>query len=403
MIINKKNIAIISDSYPFGQTETFLENEIEFLSTYFNISVFPILKKNKDDVPRIVPKGVTFYAPIVQKNPFKRILKGIFNLSPIYLYIKELPKLWKESNDKKQSLLQWFLYLITYRSICSSPRFKDIWKIKDLEVVYFYWCNFPIRLLNTINNKKIYIRVHGGEVDLLRHKGYIPLLFYKLSNEYKYLPISQKSASLLSHGGITNMQLSRLGVYDHGLNPESNDSFIRIVSCSNLIPLKRVHLILMALKELKKEKVEWIHFGDGPLMNDLIQKSLYLPDNINVKFFGRIDNKLVIDFYKNNHVDLLINVSETEGIPVSIMEAFSFGIPCFATDVGGTSEIVKHNFNGFLAPKDFPINVLVNFISKIKSSSVEFEYRKNAKETWGNNYNAQNNYKDLVNLFLSMS
>jgi len=47
-----------------------------------------------------------------------------------------------------------------------------------------------------------------------------------------------------------------------------------------------------------------------------------------------------------------MNLSETEGIPVSIMEAQSAGVPILATNLGGTSEIVN-NENGFLVEKDF--------------------------------------------------
>ena len=37
---------------------------------------------------------------------------------------------------------------------------------------------------------------------------------------------------------------------------------------------------------------------------------------------------------------MFINLSSSEGIPVSIMEAQSFGIPVIATNVGGSGEIV---------------------------------------------------------------
>ena len=36
----------------------------------------------------------------------------------------------------------------------------------------------------------------------------------------------------------------------------------------------------------------------------------------------------------------MLNTSSSEGVPVSIMEAYSHGIPVVATDVGGNSEIV---------------------------------------------------------------
>lgn len=40
-------------------------------------------------------------------------------------------------------------------------------------------------------------------------------------------------------------------------------------------------------------------------------------------------------------------MSDSEGIPVSIMEAMSFGIPVIARNVGGMSEIVNEE-NGLL-------------------------------------------------------
>ena len=44
------------------------------------------------------------------------------------------------------------------------------------------------------------------------------------------------------------------------------------------------------------------------------------------------------------------------------MEALSFGIPCIATDVGGTKEIVIDGYNGWLLKKDFKEEQLVNII-----------------------------------------
>lgn len=49
----------------------------------------------------------------------------------------------------------------------------------------------------------------------------------------------------------------------------------------------------------------------------------------------------VMNYYKEHHFDVFINMSTNEGVPVSIMEAASFGIPIIATNVGGTSEIVQ--------------------------------------------------------------
>ena len=56
---------------------------------------------------------------------------------------------------------------------------------------------------------------------------------------------------------------------------KKREAIYRIVSCSNIIPLKRVNLIVGALGKLNKKRpdldIEWIHFGDGE-EKDVIEK-----------------------------------------------------------------------------------------------------------------------------------
>ena len=111
---------------------------------------------------------------------------------------------------------------------------------------------------------------------------------------------------------------------------------------------------------------------------------------------GIVNNNLILDFYSENYIDLFINVSETEGIPVSIMEAQSAGIPVLATNVGGTSEIVN-NKNGFLIDKSFEVVSVANMIKKYLKSNDEIicEKRNYAYQNWKLNYNAHINYTEF--------
>ena len=102
-------------------------------------------------------------------------------------------------------------------------------------------------------------------------------------------------------------------------------------------------------------------------------------------------------------VYLLLNVSASEGVPVSIMEAMSFGIPVIATAVGGTPEIVNNN-NGYLLNENPSPD-------EIASKLLEYHYlpeeeknnkRKAAYEMWKNNYNAEKNYLEFVKSILSL-
>lgn len=137
-------------------------------------------------------------------------------------------------------------------------------------------------------------------------------------------------------------------------------------------------------------------------MEKIKSLSKKLSNNIKVNFKGNVSNQILMKEYKDNCYDWFINVSTSEGIPVSIMEAMSFGIPCIATDVGGTSEIVD-NKNGFLIDKDISNKKLAELIYYIYELSYEeyIQYRFSARNTWLNKYNSDKNYKKFVSELIS--
>jgi glycosyltransferase involved in cell wall biosynthesis len=97
-------------------------------------------------------------------------------------------------------------------------------------------------------------------------------------------------------------------------------------------------------------KIEWCHFGDGPLEAEVEGlAAARLPENVTASFHGDTPNPEIRAFYRDQPVDALVNVSSSEGLPVSIMEAQNAGIPVIATAVGGTSELVN-DANGLLLP-----------------------------------------------------
>ena len=74
-------------------------------------------------------------------------------------------------------------------------------------------------------------------------------------------------------------------------------------------------------------------------------------------------------------VDLFLNVSEYEGVPVSVMEAQSFGIPVIATAVGGTPEIVNEE-NGFLLPENPSQDEIASAIYDVVTNKEKWEKKR---------------------------
>jgi glycosyltransferase involved in cell wall biosynthesis len=222
-------------------------------------------------------------------------------------------------------------------------------------------------------------------------------------------PCSQDGSSYLSSSFpayAAKIHTAYLGTADYGLNPIHDKGVFTIVSCSNIVPVKQVQLIAEALSEVKKQgfgSFSWICIGDGPLLDELkraVREELDLLSN--VSFLGRISNHAVFELYKKQHIDVFINVSENEGLPVSLMEAQSFGIPCLATDVGGTSEIVSNEV-GVLLSENTSAEVLAGHIVtyiQIRSTTLP-KVREQARKNWLAKFNAEYNYTKWVQMLKS--
>jgi glycosyltransferase involved in cell wall biosynthesis len=115
-----------------------------------------------------------------------------------------------------------------------------------------------------------------------------------------------------------------------------------IVSCANLHPFKRVDRIPSLLAELGGP-VRWVHFGDGPCRAEVERLARMLPSRVSWRLAGHVDHADVLAFYREHRVDLFVSLSESEGLPVSMMEAIGSGIPVLATSVGGVPEIVTED------------------------------------------------------------
>ena len=199
------------------------------------------------------------------------------------------------------------------------------------------------------------------------------------------------------------LQTSRLGTIPLVSLPEKlKFASIHILSISSIIPLKRVEKILEVVSNVPNLKIKWTHIGTGSEFQKIKEfANLKSQQNSNFTFelMGNITNTAVRELLATRYFDLFINLSETEGIPVSIMEAQSAGIPVLATNVGGTSEIVN-NENGFLVEKDFNLEEVVSIIQNYLSSTDEEKHQKrNASyENWKQHYNAETNYNEFVKL-----
>lgn len=108
---------------------------------------------------------------------------------------------------------------------------------------------------------------------------------------------------------------------------------------------KNLHALLRALDGLPYSLTL---VGEGPLEGEL--RSLASSLDVNIEFVGRVPNHEIPRII-NEH-EAFVLPSHFEGMPKSILEAMSCGVPCVGTDVDGTRDVVDDGETGVLCETD---------------------------------------------------
>ena len=88
--------------------------------------------------------------------------------------------------------------------------------------------------------------------------------------------------------------------------------------------------------------------GDGSQSRALKTLAQEL-DLRNTTFLGQVDPNSIADVY--DAADIFLNGSEIDNQPLSILEAFSCGLPIVTTDAGGIPDIVEDGKTGMVVPR----------------------------------------------------
>src|SRR5262249_20604504 len=104
-----------------------------------------------------------------------------------------------------------------------------------------------------------------------------------------------------------------------------------------LIPIKRPDSLIATARELiaRYPRLHFVILGDGPLRPVLEAQAAELGERFRILGWQPTTHWLPA-------VDILVQPSEIDAVPRSIMEAMACGIPVVATRVGGISECVNH-------------------------------------------------------------
>lgn len=405
-----KTLCLFANEFPYGTWETFLETEVKYYSVFDKVIIFSLqLRKEHAKTIRSIPENITV-VPVYKVERWKYLINSVVALIDRNLYY-ELSELKKNKSLGIKQIIDLFVYLsrshYEARRIMRAVSSKGL--VSDLREAVLYSYRFEYQpyvawlIKKAVKNEnKIVARAHRFDLYEEAHtSGYIPMRRFLLENIDFCFPCSAHGREYLIERYPEyreKIQERFLGTVDYGVPFYKPSKEFRLVSCSNVVRVKRLDRLVDALGKITNKTIFWTHFGDGILLDDIKKQAKNLPDNIKIDFRGNVRNTDLMEIYSTEFFDLFVNVSESEGIPVSIMEAISFGIPCVAADVGGISEIVESGFNGWLLKKDCTPDDIAEQIYKFGGlSETDYrDFRKNARLLWEDRFNADANYKLFV-------
>jgi glycosyltransferase involved in cell wall biosynthesis len=395
----KSTLVVFTFNPPDGHSSegAFLHVELEYLIAKFNRVIVvpqvpasdggPINAHEADfGLANMLLAGrsgiYTYLAAITSVIFWREVIKhlGSFSIESIRA------SLWFHGNGYQIS--RWFSVFCRERKI-------DL----NSTVFYTYWLDqvaYGLALAKRNHSSmKLVSRAHG--IDLYEHRQ--PLHFFP----FRGFTLQQlDTLFLISRDGFDYIvkryplwrqkyKLSKLGVRAPQKSTKPSPAGrMQIVSCAFVRAVKRMDLMAQGIGAFAlahpELEIEWQHFGGGDPFE------ARLPPNATIKLRGNVPNQMVKDHYQTSCVDVFLNTSLSEGIPVSIMEAQASGIPIVAPAVGGIPEIVNSQNGILLDPNPVPDQISDALSEFIPFSDAIAQKKAASRATWLEHYDADKNY-----------
>lgn len=405
-----KKLLLITDGFPFRKKEEgFLSTELKRLCQFFDVSIVALT--SEQDVKCAIPERVSalnlgwtrmqllMHSAAILSKKCRTEVARVKNLGTKKIATRRI---------RRHELIAAYYEKWLYEYIIKN----------EIQIIYTYWCTSATLAAVRIKKKhpelklKVISRFHGYDLYVERTEGaewqpYREEVSYGLD---RLCFISKNGLDYYQNNWAVDSAkclVSYLGTKAYERVWLADEAVHTIVSCSDCNSVKRIDRIIESLANVSSDvKINWIHVGDGLLLDELKVKaaeSLDGKNNITYTFAGWVNHDQLNQFYRDNHVELFITLSESEGLPISVTEALAMGIPSIATNVGGMNEIVNEN-NGYLVDKDIePLQVAKKIENHFKKTIEERQNTGNqAVNHWKQYFSAEDNSKEFVSLLCDL-
>lgn len=402
-----KRIVLIPGRWPFASATEFLDDEIHYIADGFSeVQVAPL---RPESVPsRPVPKNVTVDLTLAARlRSANRIILEGFLGGLGFLRRTEFKKLglldsvsanWQDGLWARTALIG-IAQAIAVSNWCREQVAPDI--------AYTYWLGGPTLGCHLgWPDTPVVSRAHGGDLYPTAY-GWttIPLQAAAIESAVIVATVSDHGRRYLENAyhcsGV--FETHRLGIKTlrSRSSVDPTDS-ISILSVSAVNDNKRVDHVADAVAALAQDgvRVRWTHVGSGPKLRTLGDHVEALGIASLTRLTGQLTAEATRNLFEFGWHDVFVNMSLSEGAPVTLMEAQCVGIPSVLSDVGGSPEVAPPHLNEVLAvhsePHDIASAILHAYGRPLSERTLRHQY-------WSARYEASANYRIWADRLLEIS
>lgn len=416
----QQNLLLVTEHYPCGFQEAFLEAEIEYLTRLYNVHV--ITTDTDRLMTRPLPRGVTFSRPAEHSGRLKRGLARIqCLLSRGYAEERRWAK--KEGRWSREFARHTLDALVESRLIYNYVRGLDIFQ--DERPLTIYSANMNnglyglcclkefsesgIRVVARCHRANMMDPVTGKRRDTLNH-----IIHESVDALYFTSPGRRETYYREFCRGESKEVRKRLRVAPLGVpaplkkrTVAMDDYLLRIVSCSPIEKDKRLDLLIEGIAGMEAGCVEWVHIGDGSDRERILQlarEKLGEKPGIRYRFLGRMNQRELYRWYAETPVDVFFSVSRSESVPAAMLEAMANHIFVCATEVDGVTDVLD-NKAALLMPENPAAGQLSRLLEALCGLNRELFREKSdlAFRRWEESFNAEVNCVNFVRELANMA
>ena len=281
-------------------------------------------------------------------------------ISPIEENNVIVERIWAIRRHKNQSnMIEMLSFVLS--ALFKINRIIKKYQIDKLIIFFSIPCG-PIGLwAKWISKTEYIISLRGGDVP-----GYDVNLnsFHKILKPLRQLIYKNSKAVVANSEGLAKLAQNAdnysVGIIENGvdsdffrpLNINKQSTKFRFLFVGRLHAIKNISLLLNWVSNLSKTKTDFelYIYGQGPEEETIKQFIVEYKLEEFIQLFPWVSVEELPEIY--NSANCFVNPSFNEGLPNTVMEAMSCGLPVIVSNVVGNRDLVEHKQNGLIFESD---------------------------------------------------